>query len=75
MLMWSITKLDFLFYDFSIIYYDFFKDLAKINKKEKRQNLYSKNFVLAYHIICLVYRYTYVESNKNFILLCFCDLL
>jgi hypothetical protein len=33
--MWSPTKLNFLFYDFSVIYYDFFKDLAKINKKEK----------------------------------------
>ena len=33
--MWSTTKLDFLFYDFSRIYYDFFKDLAEINKKEK----------------------------------------
>ena len=33
--MWSPTKLNFLFYDFSMIYYDFFKDSAKINKKEK----------------------------------------
>ena len=33
--MWSPTKLDFLFYDFSVIYYDFFKDSAKINKKRK----------------------------------------
>jgi hypothetical protein len=33
--MWSPTKLGFLFYDFSVIYYDFFKDLTKINKKEK----------------------------------------
>jgi hypothetical protein len=31
--MWSPTKLDFLFYDFSVIYY--FKDSPKINKKEK----------------------------------------
>ena len=23
MLMWSLTKLDFIFYDFSVIYYDF----------------------------------------------------
>ena len=33
--MWSPTKLDFTFYDFSVIYYDFFKDSTKINKKEK----------------------------------------
>ena len=33
--MWSPTKLDFLFYDFSMIYYVFFKNSAKINKKEK----------------------------------------
>jgi hypothetical protein len=33
--MWSPTKFDFLFYEFSAIYYDFFKDLAEINKKEK----------------------------------------
>jgi hypothetical protein len=25
LLMWSLTKLDFLFYDFSVIYYDFFQ--------------------------------------------------
>jgi hypothetical protein len=25
LLMWSLTKLDFLFYDFSVIYYDFSK--------------------------------------------------
>jgi hypothetical protein len=36
--MWSPTKLDFPFYDFFVIYYDFFKDSAKINKKRKRQN-------------------------------------
>jgi hypothetical protein len=35
--MWSPTKLDFLFYDFSVIYYDFFKDLAEINRKRKSQ--------------------------------------
>jgi hypothetical protein len=29
--MWSLTKLKFLFYDFSLI----FKDSAEINKKEK----------------------------------------
>jgi hypothetical protein len=33
--MWRPTKLDFLFYDFSVIYYDFFKDSDEINKKEK----------------------------------------
>jgi len=32
--MWSPTKLDFLFYDFSMIYYDFFKDSVEIIKKE-----------------------------------------
>ena len=35
LLMWSPTKLDFLFYDFSVIYYDFFKDSVEINKNEK----------------------------------------
>jgi hypothetical protein len=35
--MRSPTNLDFLFSDFSVIYYDFFKNLGKINKKEKRQ--------------------------------------
>jgi hypothetical protein len=33
--MYSPTKLDFLFFDFSVIYYDFSKNSAKINKKEK----------------------------------------
>jgi hypothetical protein len=33
--MWSPTKLDFLFYEFSVIYYDFYKDSNEINKKEK----------------------------------------
>jgi hypothetical protein len=33
--MWSPTKMDFLFYYFSVIYYDFFKDSAEINKNEK----------------------------------------
>jgi hypothetical protein len=31
----SPTRLNFPFYDFSAIYYDFFNDLAEINKKEK----------------------------------------
>jgi hypothetical protein len=35
--MWSPTKLDFTFYDFSVIYYDFFKDSAEINKKAKNK--------------------------------------
>ena len=34
LLTWSLTKLDFLFYDFSVIYY-ICKYLAKINKKDK----------------------------------------
>jgi hypothetical protein len=34
--MWSPTKLNFTFYDFSMIYYDFFKDSAEINKKHKK---------------------------------------
>jgi len=34
--MWSPKKLDFLFYDFCTIYYDFFEDLGEI--KRKRQN-------------------------------------
>jgi hypothetical protein len=46
--MWSPTKLDFTFYDFSVIYYDFFKDSAEINLKAKKQNGYycSKPMVL-----------------------------
>jgi hypothetical protein len=32
--MWSPTKLDFPFYDFYVIYYDFFKNSAEINKIE-----------------------------------------
>jgi hypothetical protein len=38
--MWSPRKLDFSFYDFSVIYYDFFKDSAKINKKEKDKTVF-----------------------------------
>jgi hypothetical protein len=33
--MWSPTKLDFLFYDFSVIYYDFSKIQQKYIEKEK----------------------------------------
>ena len=33
--MWSLTKLDFLFYDFSMIYYDFSKIQPKLKKKTK----------------------------------------
>jgi hypothetical protein len=33
--MWSPTKLDFLFYDFSVIYYDFSKIQPKQIKKKK----------------------------------------
>jgi hypothetical protein len=36
--MWSPIKLDFLFYDISVIYYDFFKYSAEINRKRKSQN-------------------------------------
>jgi len=35
LLMWSPTKLEFSFYDFSMIYYNFSKDLAEIKKKDK----------------------------------------
>jgi len=35
LLTWSPIKLDFVFYDFFMIYYDFFKISAKINKKTK----------------------------------------
>jgi hypothetical protein len=34
--MWIPTKLDFLFYDFSMIYYDFSNIQQKINKKQNR---------------------------------------
>ena len=36
--MWSPTKLDFLFYDFFVIYYDFSKIQLNFLKKRKRQN-------------------------------------
>jgi len=39
MLISNLTKLYFIFYDFSVIYYDFFKYLAKINKKKKTKLL------------------------------------
>jgi hypothetical protein len=39
------NKIEFLFYNFSVIYYDFFKDLAEINKKEK----YKTAFKTAYN--------------------------
>ena len=35
--MWSPKKVDFLFYDFSIIYYDFSKIQSECKKKEKGQ--------------------------------------
>jgi len=53
--MWSIRKLDFIFYYFSMIYYDFSK--IQPNKYKKRTK--------PYHIICLLYRPNYVESNKT----------
>jgi hypothetical protein len=45
--MWSPTKLDFLFYDFSVIYYDFFKDSAEINKKEKDKTAFKTAYYRA----------------------------
>ena len=36
--MWSPTKLDFLFYDFFVIHYDFSKIQLNFFKKRKRQN-------------------------------------
>jgi hypothetical protein len=33
--MWSPTKMYFSFYDFFMIYYDFFKDSDEVNLKEK----------------------------------------
>jgi hypothetical protein len=35
--MRSPTKFNFPFYDFFVIYYDFFKNSTKINKKEKHK--------------------------------------
>jgi hypothetical protein len=35
LLMWSLTKLDFLFYECSMIYYDFLKIQRKLIKKKK----------------------------------------
>ena len=34
--MWSPKKLDFLFYDFSVIYYDFLKIIWKQIEKKKK---------------------------------------
>jgi hypothetical protein len=34
------NKIGFFIYDFSVIYYDFFKDLAEINKKEKDKTVF-----------------------------------
>jgi hypothetical protein len=52
--MWSPTKLDFLFYDFSVIYYDFSK--IQPNKlKRKRQNLHRKKFVPKHTILYVHY--------------------
>ena len=48
--MWSPTKLNFLFYDFSMIYYDFSK-IQPNKKKEKDKTFCSKNFVLKYTIL------------------------
>jgi len=53
MFIWSLSKLDFIFYDFSVIYYDFFKYLAKININKKTKS-FSKNFILK-HIILYVH--------------------
>ena len=38
LLMWSPTKLDFLFYDFFVIYYDFSKIQLNFFKKRKNKN-------------------------------------
>ena len=37
--MWSPTKLDFLFYDFFMIYYDFSKIQLNFFKKEKDKTM------------------------------------
>jgi len=37
--MWSLTKLDFLFYECSMIYYDFLKIQQKLIKKKKTEPL------------------------------------
>jgi hypothetical protein len=44
--MWSPIKLDFPFYDFSVIYYDFFKDSDEINKKKKTNRCYCSKTVV-----------------------------
>jgi hypothetical protein len=46
--MWSPIKLDFLFYDFSVIFYDFFKDSVEINRKEKSKPLFCTK---AYYVL------------------------
>jgi hypothetical protein len=44
--MWNLTKLDFLFYDFSVIYYNFSKIQRKEIEKEKSKRRYcSKTLV------------------------------
>ena len=64
MLIWSLRKLYFIFYDFSCKLLRFFKCLAKINKKDKDKACIAKTFTKIYHIICSLCRSTYVESNK-----------
>jgi len=64
MFMWNLKKIDFLFYNFSVIYYNFFKYLAEINKKEKDKKFIEILCTKIYNIICSFYRSTDVESNK-----------
>jgi len=52
--MWSPIKLNFLFYDFSMIYYNFSKIWPNKLKKKKIKTFYSKTFVLK-HTILYVY--------------------
>jgi hypothetical protein len=48
--MWSPTKLDFLFYNFFVIYYDF----SKINKKEKDKTIFKTAYNWASEVKCMV---------------------
>jgi hypothetical protein len=42
-IIYLLTKLNFIFYDFSVIYFDFLKYLAEINKKDKDKTFIAKS--------------------------------
>jgi len=53
--MWSPTKLDFPFYDFIVIYSDFFKDSARIIKRKKKTKPPLKPFITGFREVkCII---------------------